>query len=70
MKQPVELMGKETVRMLLRRLREDGADVPGKWLPCSFTIGASTRPVENKLLEGPEAEGILKATSTKNNNNQ
>lgn len=48
--QPLELLGRASLAMLLERIELKGASVPGRLVPTPFMGGATTRPEENVLL--------------------
>jgi len=54
MRQPFEQVGQRLVAMLCRRIEQRGAAAPGEILAARFVGGATTRPVENELLDAPD----------------
>ncbi len=50
MSHPLEALGEELIRMLMERLENRGASVPGQFLPVPFTVGVTTREEENEWL--------------------
>ncbi len=51
MHHPLDTLGAELMKMLLRMIEEKGNDQPGMFLPPLINIGRTTRPEENALLE-------------------
>jgi DNA-binding transcriptional regulator YhcF (GntR family) len=48
--QPLEILGRELLSMLWRRIELKGVELPGMFLETPFRGGASTRPEENVIL--------------------
>ncbi len=48
---PLERLGEEGARMLVRIINNGGEAVPGKNVPCSIVAADTTTPEENSLLQ-------------------
>jgi len=57
MRHALDLLGAELVTVLLQQIEGEGSAVPGRYFPPIFNIGATTRCVENAVLEEMAAEG-------------